>query len=308
MNRRFVMLIPMFLTATLALTACDGGARAKAEQRAKAAETRLAQMDEISATKDSLVKEMMATTSFINELNDAVSKVKNTKGKTVTYEERVMPVGEFRATLLSRIDSLVKRLDESETRLKASQARLNRLAGKDSQMTGRLVRLDSMVTRYRLMIEDQRGEIAQLTTRVDSLQTNNTRLASQNTELTTQVTDLTTFANRVYYVIGNKAELMKNGVATQAGGSRVLGIGWRTGETLVPARELNESSFTPIVKNVDFDIKLPRADKKYAIVSPQNLKYVEPQPDKDGTFRDGFRITNPDAFWSASKYLIVVEK
>lgn len=308
MKRGLYVLIPVVLTSGLMVAGCDTSARKKAEARATAAEARLAQMDEISATKDSLVKEMMATTSFINELNDAVSKAKNTKGKTVTYEERVMPVAEFRATLLTRIDSLVKRLDESEARLKENQARLTRLAGSDKAMTLRVARLDSMVTRYRLMIEDQRGEIAQLTTRVDSLRTDNTRLASQNTELNTQVTDLTNFANRVYYVIGTKAELMQSGVASQTGGSRVLGIGWRTGETLVPARELNEASFTPIMKNVDYEIKLPKADKKYAIVSPQNLKYVEPAPDKDGTFRGAFRITNPDAFWSASKYLIVVEK
>lgn len=307
MNQRVVAWIPVLLMATL-LGGCGRSERLKAEARAKAAEARLAQMDEISATKDSVVKEMMATTSFINQVNDAISKVKNAKGKTVTYDERVMPVAEFRASLLSRIDSLVTRLDASENHLKEQQQRLNRLAGKDAQMIGRLARLDSMVTRYRLMIEDQRAEIGQLTVRVDSLQTDNTRLVGENTQLTTQVTDLTTMANRVYYVIGTKAELLKNGIATERGGARFLGIGWRQGETLVPARELKESAFTAIAKNTDVEIKLPKPDRKYVIVSPQNVNFVEPAPAKDGTFRGSLKITNPDAFWSGSKYLILLEK
>ena len=303
--------IPVVLfVAVAASTGCERGARIQAEQRAQAAEARLTQMDAISATKDSLMHEMMATTSFINDLNDQLNQVKSTNGKatTVKYDERVMPMSEYRTNTLSRIDSLVARLNDTEARLKSSQARLRTLSGKDKESAARLAELDSMVAQYTAIVEQQKAQIATLTAQVDSLHTSNAQLASDKQQLTTQVTDLTNFANRVYYIIGTKKDLLAKGVASETGGARVLGVGWKRGKTLVPSRSLDEAAFTAISKPTDVQIALPNADKKYAIVSPQNVKYVEPQPAKDGTFTGSITITNPDAFWAASKYLIVVEK
>ena len=299
----------LMLLIAAAGTGCGRGARIKAEERAQVAEQRLVQMDAISASKDSLMKEMMATTAFVNSLNEELSRVKSATGrKTVTYDERVMPVSEYRALLLTRIDSLVTRLNASEARLKESEARLRTLAGKDKEMLQRVAALDSTVAEYRVIVEQQRAQIADLTAQVETLQGENTRLATEKAELTTQVTDLTTFANRVYYIIGTKTELLQKGVAAEAGGSRFLGIGWKSGKTLVPGRDLKDADFTPLTKTVDFEIVLPKADKKYAIVSPQNVKFVEPAPAKDGTFTGKLHITDANAFWAASKYLIVVER
>lgn len=313
MRRSIALLI--LTTISISTTSCDRKARMQAEERAKAAETRLTQMDAISATKDSLVKEMMATTTFINQINDQLSRVKRTRGKSVTYGERVMPAAEFKANMLARLDSLVTRLDDAEAKVAASEARLKRLAGRDRAMAARIAALDSLVVQYKEITEQQRVQIAQLTTQVDSLTLSNAKLAQEKTQLTyekasltTQVNDLTTFANMVYYVVGTKKELLARNVAVERGGSRFLGIGWKTGKSLVPAPNLEEANLVKIDKTVDQEIKFPKADRKYAIVSPQNTAYVEPQPAKDGSFRGGFRVTNPDAFWSASKYLIIVER
>ena len=305
---RLKTILPLLLAVAGVTGGCEHGARVKAEERATQAEAKLTQMDAISATKDSLMKEMMTTTSFINQMNDELSKVKNAKGATVKYDERVMPVAEYRANMLARLDSLVQRLQESEARMKSSEARLRKMAGQDKDMTARLAQMDSTIAQYSTIIEQQKTQIASLTSQVDSLHSANTVLAQEKVQLTTQVTDLTNFANRVYYIIGDKKTLLEKGVATEAGGSRFLGVGWKSGKTVVPARQLDENVFAPIAKNVDFDINLPKPDKKYVIVSPQNINFVEPAPAKDGTFRGKIHITNPDAFWAASKYLIILEK
>lgn len=308
MKYRIKSFYVLLATTVVVAGGCERKARMAAEQRAETAEARLVQMDAISATKDSLMTEMVSTTSFINQMNDELSKVKNVKGQTVKYGERVMPVAEYRANMLARLDSLVQRLQQSESRLKASEARLRKLAGSDKAMTARLAQLDSTIAEYQVVIEQQRGQIASLTGSVDSLHAVTTKLVAEKTELSTQVTDLTNFANRVYYIIGTKKDLLAKGIAAERGGSRIIGIGPKTGKTLVPAPQLDESVFAPIAKNVDFDIALPNPEKKYAIVSPQNINYIEPVAAKDGTFKGKIHITNPDAFWSASKYLIIVEK
>lgn len=297
------------LAVAMSTTACEHGARVAAEQRADSAEARLTKMDAITSTKDSLMQEMLATTTFINDLNDQLNTVKtNGKATTVKFDERVMPMSEYRSNTLARIDSLVARLNDTQARLKQSQARLHALTGQDKDMSAKVAELDSMISEYTHVIDQQKEQIATLTAQVDSLHVTNAQLATEKAQLTTQVTDLTNFANRVYYIIGTQKELIAKGVASQAGGARFLGVGWKAGKTLVPNRDLQESVFTPLSKPTDVEIALPKPDKKYALVSPQNVKYVEPAPAKDGTFQGKIKITNPDAFWAASKYLILVEK
>lgn len=308
--------VALLSVAVSVLSGCERGARIEAEKRAEAAEARLVQMDAITTTKDSLMNELMSTTSFISEVNTELSKIKSSKDKkTVTVEERVMPVAEYRAAMLERVRELTARLDDSERRLANSQARLRSLTGKDGSLRVQLAAFDSMVTDYRATIENQRAQIETLTAQIAALEgekqtllAEKSKLTEEKTQLTAQVTDLTTFENTVYFTVGTKEELLEKGVAAERGGSRVLGIGWKTGKSLVPAAELENALFTALRKDTDVEIKLPNPEKKYAIVSPQNVKFVEPQPAKDGTWRGSLRITDPQAFWSQSKYLIVVEK
>lgn len=303
-------------TAVATLAGCQIGEKKEALARAEAAEARLTQMDLLAAAKDSMMREMMTTTSFISEINDELARVKPAKGeKTVTYEERVMSVTEYRANLLERIRALTARLDSSEQKLTSSQSRLRVMAKADRDMTAKIVAFDSMVTSYKAVVEEQRSQIELLTAQVQTLEADNQRLAGERevltqekTALTEQVGDLTTFANTVYYISGTKDELIKKGVVTEAGGSRVMGIGWRTGKTLVPAREQQTALFQTLNKTTDMEIAFPKPDKKYAIVSPQNIKFVEPAPAKDGTFKGSIKITDQAAFWEQSKFLIVVER
>jgi hypothetical protein len=140
------------------------------------------------------------------------------------------------------------------------------------------------------------------------LQKKNQVLADENTHLTSRVSEMTDFANAVYYVLGNKKELMEKGVVAQVGGSRVLGVGWRTGETLVPGTNLNETAFQRSSKSEVTEIALPDPTKKYRLVSPQNVNSLATKPGKDGKFTGtSIKIADPESFWGPSKYLILVE-
>lgn len=289
--------------AAMAFAGCNQGKLREAEQRAEAAETKVTQMNAISAAKDTLMNELVQTTSFITQINDELAKVKPTKGeKTVTYNERVMPASEYRANVMNRIQSMVKRLDDAEARLQSTQTRLRELGARDQA-------LDSMVAQYRNIMEEQRAQITLLTAQVDTLQAEKGRLTFEKAALDTQVVQLTTETNTVYYTVGTKQELLQSGVATEVGGARVLGIFGKAGKTLVPARELPTSAFTVLDKRTNVELMFPKPDKPYSIVSPHSTAFIQPAPDKDGKIRGGkLTITDPAAFWAQSKYLIVVER
>ena len=293
----------------VAVSVIAGCTNKEAEQRALAAEKKVEQLNTIAAAKDSLTRELMATTTFMTKINDELSKAKQlqTKSSGQPAGEQVIALDEYREGMLERITELRTRLDESEAKLKSTQARLRTLAADDKEMQKKIVAYDSMVTEYRTVMETQRIQIADLTNQVQTLQTDNQRLAEEKTVLTTKVADMTVAENTVFYVLGSKQELLQKGVVAEVGGSRVLGIGWRTGETLVPSGNLKEDAFQKTDKKAWMEIALPNPAKKYRLVSPQNISGLETKPTKDGTFRGSIKIANPEAFWAPSKYLIIVE-
>jgi myosin heavy subunit len=296
------------LAVTLVAIAVMAGCNTEAEQRALAAETKLEQMNNIAAAKDSLTRELMATTTFMTQINDELSKAKQLQTKASgTQGEQVAALEDYREGMIERISELRTRLDESEEKLKSTQARLRTLAGQDKEMQKRVVAYDSMVAEYQTIMETQRIEIADLTSQVQTLQTDNQRLAEEKTTLAAQVTDLTTAVNTVFYVLGSKQELLQKGVVAETGGARVLGIGWKAGKTLVPTGTFSEEAFQRSTRETALEIPLPDPAKKYRLVSPQNVSGLESKPDKDGKFKGTLKIADPNAFWAPSKYLILVE-
>ena len=137
---------------------------------------------------------------------------------------------------------------------------------------------------------------------VDTLSSENTRLSSDKAALADTVGNLTAYKNTVYYAVGTKDELVKKGVVTKEG-SKFLVFG---GSRLEPARNLNPEAFTAIDKTQQRSIPLPRTDKKYKIISRQSPSYLSSAV-KDGKVSGSVEIAQPEEFWAASKYLILVQ-
>jgi hypothetical protein len=146
------------------------------------------------------------------------------------------------------------------------------------------------------IIADQRNQIAALTGRVDTL-------SQEKGWLIDTVAHLTAYKNRVYFAVGSKDELMKNGVVTKEG-SKFLFFG---GTRLEPARRPNIDAFTMIDKTQTLSIPLPRPEKKYKIVSRQSPDFLAGDVTEKGEVKGVVEIASPEDFWSASKYLILVE-
>jgi hypothetical protein len=139
-------------------------------------------------------------------------------------------------------------------------------------------------------------QIATLAGRVDTLN-------QEKGVLVENVAQLTAYKNRVYYAIGTKDELLQSGVVTKEG-SKFLFFG---GTRLEPARRPNLDAFTMIDKTQTLSISLPRTDKKYKIVSRQNPEYLTGEVTEKGEVKGVLEIAAPEEFWSASKFLILVQ-
>jgi hypothetical protein len=294
--------------AVVATTGCNQAELKKALADAKAAE----------AQKDSLLTEVLETTQFVTDINSELAKAKTLPVSTTSTDPGVPGARkdrDDRKAALERVNAVIAKLNESEAKLSETEARAKQSRQRNARLLAQIqtykktiedlkTTAEQQKTEYEAQLADKNTQIASLAGRVDTLTTENTDLTTAKTALTDTVVNLTAYKNTVYYAIGTKDELMKKGVVTKEG-SKFLVFG---GTRLEPARDLNPEMFTAIDKTSNTKIALPRSDKKYKIISRQSPTFLaQGATTKDGKVTGSLDIAQPEEFWSASKYLILVE-
>jgi hypothetical protein len=291
------------LLAMLMVTGCDRNRAALAKA--------LAESQAAEAQKDSLLTEVLETTQFVSDLNSELSRAR-VSSLSSELGDPGLPGAERdredRKATLQRIHQLIERLNESEAKLTATENRAKNAKIRNARLLAQIATykqniedLKAAAEQQRVeqeaVIEHQKAQIASLSGQVDDL-------SGQAASLRDTVANLIKYKNRVYYAIGTKDELLQNGVVTKEG-SKFLFFG---GTRLEPARKPNLDAFTVIDKTQTLSIPLPRADKKYKIVSRQNPEYLTGDVNEKGEVRGAVEIASPEEFWSASKFLILVQK
>ena len=294
---KYAGLVLMFAVATVGCTSRANLTKALAES--KAAE----------AQKDSLLTEVLETTQFVSDLNSELAKAK--VAALEIGEDRGVPGAQQdkaeRQATLGKIRQVIDRLNESEAKLTETEKRVKNAKIQNARLLAQIATYKQTIEDLKTaaeqqraeteaIIADQRNQIATLAGRVDTL-------SWEKGWLIDTVAHLTAYKNRVYYAVGTRDELIKNGVVTKEG-SKFLFFG---GTRLEPARRPNLDAFTMIDKTQTLSISLPRTDKKYKIVSRQSPDFLAGDISEKGEVKGVVEIGSPEEFWSASKYLILVQ-
>lgn len=266
------------------------------------------QVAAISSEKDSLLKEVVATSQFIAEVNGELDKVKSGQPiVSATGEMEQMSPTQARQALAERVKGLTERLRESEERLAQSRRRVGQLTANNATATAQMASFDSTIKQFQVIIDNQKGEVVALLDQVSVLTSENMALRETNTQLETQraalseqAAMLTTENNTVYWVAGKKDDLLKRGIIEQRGG--MLGIG----KTQVLARTLETGEFTPMDRTQALEITLPNAAKSYRIITTNDMAGLDTPP-SDGKFKGSIKITAPEIFWRPSRFLVLME-
>ena len=260
----------------------------------------LAELQVVSAQKDSLIQAVTENARLVSELSSEVARVQSPTATTGS-EGR-----DAREQLLTDVRALTTRLEETERKLEESQQRIERLGRERADLNTQLAQVRTAMEDFQSTIESQRSTINALEAQLAEVREENTVLAAEKTALEDTLTTMTTEVNTVYYTVGTKDELIEKGLVTAEGGSRVLFVFGKRGETLVPARGLEPVAFTAIDMRDVREIQLPDPEAGYRIVTHQDLSALETAPDEDGKLFGTVRIADPERFWAGNPYLIIV--
>ena len=258
-------------------------------------QARIDSLSQASAQKDRLVEEIAENTRFVSEISAELAKAAVPPKKLKVSSES--PLRASRDTLIQKIRYFTGRVREIEPKLQDSERRISELTSISDSLRSALA---ATMQNLQGVIDSQKEQIAALTEQVETL-------TAENVALKDTIENMSTEANTVYYVVGTKDELEQKGIVKEEGGARFLFVLWKSGKTLVTARSLDPSVFTPVDRRHFSQLPLPATDKEYRIVSRQDVGALETPPSGDGTITGRVKIADSARFWANSKYLIIVE-
>jgi len=272
-----------FCIALLGFAACNNSER---EQKIKDLSSQDSTLLRQALLKDSTI------TAYIHTMNDIQDNLDTIKAK-----EKILAMhGEGKnPNAVADIKSLGELIIKNNKEINSLAFQLKKMGKKDAD-------LEAMVDRLNKEVSDKEMDIAQLqrgyASKSDSLQYIVRQFNDSMMVINRQknnIAEMTAEMHTVYYAIGTLKELKKQGVITKEGG--IAGIG-RTAK-------LKQSFNTGYFTKADLtQLKvLPLDDKFVKLVTDHpNASYKV----EGNTKADSLVITDPNAFWSDTKYMVVV--
>ena len=273
--------------ALLLLGACTG----------KKASPDLANMEQndslqrIIAQRDSEINDMMSTLNEIQEGLSAINQAENRlsiaregegANKTAQIKENI----KFIANTMARNRELMKRLQQQ---LRESRFNGDELRKTISNLTQQLDDKAQELQRLKAELDAKDIHIAELDEKIDNLNDNVENLQTDAQQKAQTISNQDNQLNTAWFVFGTKKELkeqhiMENGKVLQS--------------------NFNKNYFAKIDIRIDKEIKFYSKSARILTMHPSGSYTLTPDVNKQYVLR----ITNPQLFWSTSKYLVVLVK
>ena len=241
--------------------------------------------------RDNQINDMMATMNEIqdgfNEINEAESRVNLIKGnERINKSRQIKEDIRFIADRMQQNRALIKKLQDQ---LKNSNFRGSEMKKVISNMLKQLDEKDQQLQQLRAELEAKNIHIAELDETIEGLNTNVSNLQTENAQKAETINSQDVQLNTAWYVYGTKKELKDQHILADG---KVL------------QSSFNKNYFTKIDIRVTKDVKLYSKSAKLLTAHPSSSYQLV----TDNSKQYVLHITNPQLFWSTSKYLVVLVK
>jgi DNA repair exonuclease SbcCD ATPase subunit len=249
-----------------------------------------------SKQKNEMINEFVASMNEIETNLNAISEKQASIDMTASNPEMTRSQRE-------RINEEIAAINEL---MKVNRDKMADLQKKLKRSNSRIGEFEKMVASLNTQIETKDKELAELNvklndlnTQVATLNTNVSTLTVQNEEKTKYIDDQTAKLHTAYYTKGTYKELEGKNVLTKEGG--FLGIGKEQKIT----NDFNPDAFAKVDITQTKVIPIESRNAKVISTHPTS-SYVLETKEQDKKYVTNLVINDPDQFWKASKYLVVM--
>jgi len=266
-----------------------------------------AELDKSNQSNDSLLAVVSDREAALNEFIESFNELERNLD-SVARRQHIITVntdqrGELKQDQKDRINAQIlainnlmdenrQKLDELTKKLKNSAHKNAKLEKVIETLKGQLAQKDAELATLNEKLNSLNAEVAQLQTNVASL--------TIESNLKGQALDEATMAlHTAYYITGKAGELQDAKVIDRKGG--LLGIG----KTSQLSSNFDNSKFTRI--DYTQTLAIPVGSEMKIITSHPGDSYTLEKESGSKSKVKFIVISNPEKFWSASKYLVVVK-
>lgn len=279
-------LLMMACLAALVLTGCKDG---KTTAGVGAAQSD--SLNSIIAQKDSELNDLMGTINEIedglNQINEAENRVTLLKnGEGASKKQKLTEDVQFIATRMKQNKELIAKLQKQ---MANSSIKSEQLQKTIANLTKQLEEKEKQLQALREELDSKDIHIAALDETINNLNTKSNRLASESSKKSEVINAQDKQINTAWYVFGTKKELRNQHILE---------------DNKVMTGNFNKNYFTKIDIRDLSEIKLYSKNVKVLTTHPSSTYTLVRDANKQYTLR----ITNPQIFWSTSKYLVVLVK
>jgi peptidoglycan hydrolase CwlO-like protein len=261
------------------------------------------ELKQMQAKQDSLMQVLSERDSIVDEFFNAFSDIQDNLN-AIKAKENIINVNaqnaenspEIKDQINQDIQSIYNLLQENKEKLKKLEKRLRGAGLKIKALKKTIATLEKQIMEKDAEINELKSKLEAMNIQINTLESNVDSLSVENAKKEETINEQDTELHTAYYVMGNKKELLENGVITKTGG--FVGLG-----RIAKLREdFNKDYFTTI------DIR----DVKEITIMAKKAKLVTTHPAGSYEFvnnENGVEklvIKDPDKFWSVSKYLVIL--
>lgn len=265
-----------------------------------------ADVEALQKEKETLINDSKQKNEMINEFVASMNEIE-TNLSAISEKQASIDMSasnpEMTRSQRERINEEIAAINEL---MKSNRDKMADLQKKLKRSNSRIGEFEKMVANLNTQIETKDKELAELNTKLNdlntqvaTLNTNVSTLTVQNEEKTKFIDDQTSKLHTAYYTKGTYKELESKNVLTKEGG--FLGIGKEQKIT----NDFNPDAFAKVDITQTKVIPIESKNAKVISTHPTN-SYVLETKEQDKKYVTNLVISDPEQFWKASKYLVVM--
>ena len=244
-----------------------------------------------------------ALNDYITSFNDIERNLDSVSSRQHLITMNTEQKGEFKANQKEKINASIAAINNLMDENRKTLADLNKKykgsANKNKQLEKIIATINGQLAQKETELTALNEKLNSLNVQVVQLETSVTSLTQENISQTQAINEKTAAMHTAYYIVGKTKDLEKAKIIDRKGG--LLGIG----KTSQMNSDINNSMFTKIDYTEISNIQV-NAEAKIITNHPTDSYSL----DKDAKNKDmvkNVNITNPDKFWSESKYLVIAK-
>ena len=254
-------------------------------------------LNQIISQKDNEINDMIATFGDIEEgfreITEAQSRVTLAKqGEGTNSAQRIKENMQFIQQTMRQNKELINKLKQQ---LRESSFKSEELKKLIDNMQQQLEEKEAQMQALREELDKKDIHIAELDETVANLNTDVNQLTEETTQKSQTISQQDKQLHTAWFVFGTKDELKKQNILTKDG---------MFSKTRLLEKDFNKDYFTKIDIRIDKEIKLYSKSAEMLTSHPSSSYTLAPDANKQYVLR----ITDPDLFWSTSKYLVIQVK